>query len=202
MSARRKTEPPTIEVKQLSINEIDLGIKRLRRRIEEVKSLDPQKVSHDDARVSTVETNIREAIREVFGQNSPEFKDHEYHEIWHGGYNMGDNEYDLQRKFAEGIPQTVLMLEGLISRLEEKREDLSDLTQNATISQVTKPSGTTRRIFLVHGHDKEAKQTVARFLEKLELEPVILQERPNEGRTIIEKFGAVRLAHSPQGATG
>jgi len=29
---------------------------------------------------------------------------------------------------------------------------------------------------------------VARFLEKLGLKPVILQEQPNEGRTIIEKF--------------
>ena len=29
---------------------------------------------------------------------------------------------------------------------------------------------------------------MARFLENLELEPVILQEQPNEGRTIIEKF--------------
>ena len=29
---------------------------------------------------------------------------------------------------------------------------------------------------------------VARFLEGLELKPIILQEQPNEGRTIIEKF--------------
>lgn len=32
------------------------------------------------------------------------------------------------------------------------------------------------------------KETVARFLSKLELEPVILHEQPNRGRTIIEKF--------------
>jgi predicted nucleotide-binding protein len=46
----------------------------------------------------------------------------------------------------------------------------------------------TREVFLVHGHDGEAKEAVARFLEKLGLKAVILHEQPNEGRTIIEKF--------------
>ena len=45
-----------------------------------------------------------------------------------------------------------------------------------------------RKVFLVHGRDVAAKESVARFLEKLGLEPVILAERPNGGRTIIEKF--------------
>lgn len=45
-----------------------------------------------------------------------------------------------------------------------------------------------RRVFVVHGHDSEVKETVARFLEKLGLEPVILHEQPSQGRTIIEKF--------------
>ncbi len=45
-----------------------------------------------------------------------------------------------------------------------------------------------RRVFVVHGHDDGLKETVARFLTKLDLEPVILHEQPNRGRTIIEKF--------------
>jgi predicted nucleotide-binding protein len=51
-----------------------------------------------------------------------------------------------------------------------------------------KPSS--RRVFVVHGHDDGLKETVARFLTKLDLEPVILHEQPNRGRTIIEKFEA------------
>jgi predicted nucleotide-binding protein len=50
------------------------------------------------------------------------------------------------------------------------------------------PVGTSRRVFVVHGHEEGVKETVARFLGKLELEPVILHEQPNRGRTIIEKF--------------
>ena len=44
------------------------------------------------------------------------------------------------------------------------------------------------KVFVVHGQDKGAKEEVARFLEKLELKPIILHEQPNIGRTLIEKF--------------
>jgi len=44
------------------------------------------------------------------------------------------------------------------------------------------------KIFVVHGYNEAIRETVARFLEKLGLQPVILHEQPNKGRTIIEKF--------------
>ena len=47
---------------------------------------------------------------------------------------------------------------------------------------------TTNKVFVVHGHDNAAKHELARFLERVELEAVILHEQPNQGRTIIEKF--------------
>jgi predicted nucleotide-binding protein len=51
---------------------------------------------------------------------------------------------------------------------------------------VAKPRS--RRVFVVHGHDDGLKETVARFLSKLDLQPVILHEQPNRGRTVVEKF--------------
>jgi predicted nucleotide-binding protein len=45
-----------------------------------------------------------------------------------------------------------------------------------------------RKVFVVHGHDNEAKEQVARFLERIGLEPIVLHEQPNSGQTIIEKF--------------
>jgi hypothetical protein len=48
--------------------------------------------------------------------------------------------------------------------------------------------GDTRKVFLVHGHAEEPKQAVAAFLRSGGLEPIILHEQPNEGKTIIEKF--------------
>jgi len=47
---------------------------------------------------------------------------------------------------------------------------------------------TANHIFIVHDTDEAAKETVARFIERLPLEVVILHERSNQGRTIIEKL--------------
>ena len=43
-------------------------------------------------------------------------------------------------------------------------------------------------IFVVHGHDNEMKLDVTQTLEKLDLAPVILHEKPNNGQNIIEKI--------------
>ena len=45
-----------------------------------------------------------------------------------------------------------------------------------------------RRLFLVHGRNEPAKRLVQAFLEQAGLEVVVLADRPNRGRTIIEKF--------------
>ena len=43
-------------------------------------------------------------------------------------------------------------------------------------------------VFIVHGHDETAKFAVARFVERLDLDAIILNEQPSESLTIIEKF--------------
>lgn len=50
----------------------------------------------------------------------------------------------------------------------------------------TKPMANS--VFLVHGHDEATKEKVARFLEKIGLEVIILHEKVSQGMTIIEKF--------------
>ena len=46
----------------------------------------------------------------------------------------------------------------------------------------------TNKVFIVHGHNQAVKLEVARFIEHLKLEPIILHEQTNLGQTIIEKF--------------
>jgi predicted nucleotide-binding protein len=88
--------------------------------------------------------------------------------------------------FIAGIPQTINMLEGLIARLEEKRQDA--IVGQTTPSILGGETPDTHSVFIVHGHDEAAKESVARFLERLKLMPIILHEQPNQGRTVIEKF--------------
>lgn len=44
------------------------------------------------------------------------------------------------------------------------------------------------KVFIVHGHDVLAKTEIARFIEQLGFEAIILSEQPNVGKTIIEKI--------------
>ncbi len=124
MARRRRAEPAGIVVKAFAAEEIERGIGKLSRRIDDVRQLQEGEIRFDDAAKTNVERDIRETVRDVFGPQSPEFDDHEHHRIWHGGYGMYDTDAGLQEKFGAGIPQTITMLEGLVGRLEEKREDL------------------------------------------------------------------------------
>ncbi len=44
------------------------------------------------------------------------------------------------------------------------------------------------KVFIVHGHDNETKQEVARFIESIGLETIILHEQASRSMTIIEKI--------------
>jgi predicted nucleotide-binding protein len=46
----------------------------------------------------------------------------------------------------------------------------------------------TNRVFIVHGRDRGPVEACARLLREQGLEPVILDEQPTRGRTLIEKF--------------
>lgn len=66
-----------------------------------------------------------------------------------------------------------------------RQEPLLELTTKARSSVAN------RKVFVVHGRDSAMKETVARFLERVGLQPVILHEQPNKGRTLFTKFQEV-----------
>jgi predicted nucleotide-binding protein len=66
---------------------------------------------------------------------------------------------------------------------ENTRSDSANGSMNSIES---KPKG--NKVFIVHGHDNEAKQEVARTLEKAGFEAIILHEQADGGLTIIEKI--------------
>ena len=56
------------------------------------------------------------------------------------------------------------------------------------IREETPLSISNQDVFIVHGHDTEMKQTVARFIERIGLSAIILHEQPNQGRNLLKKF--------------
>lgn len=70
----------------------------------------------------------------------------------------------------------------LLSEAKEKIDNPVLITEN----QKEKIDKT--KVFIVHGRDSEVKLEVARFIEKMGFEPIILHEQASEGMTIIEKI--------------
>ncbi len=68
--------------------------------------------------------------------------------------------------------------------------DYKNFVQSKGSTETMLKTPFSRKIFIVHGHDDGARETVARFLERIGLEAVILHEQANQGRTIIEKVVA------------
>jgi predicted nucleotide-binding protein len=48
--------------------------------------------------------------------------------------------------------------------------------------------GTRKKVFVVYGHDEDAKTQLEAMLRRWDLEPLILDQLPSEGQTIIEKL--------------
>lgn len=74
------------------------------------------------------------------------------------------------------------------------RADVEDLVASlpiaASVVDSPKENKKSRRVFVVYGHDEGSREAVARFLHQLGFEPIVLHERANEGRTVIEKVEA------------
>lgn len=81
-------------------------------------------------------------------------------------------------------------LQGTVARaggLSDQRRAASDTVPNGPDGKAIETHDT-KKVFVVHGHDNAAKEEAARFLTRLDLQPIILHEQPSGGRTVIEKF--------------
>lgn len=105
---------------------------------------------------------------------------------------MSYNDYEHDEYGASKLSNQVKILHSCIDQLETEIE----LSQYVSHMEVTRhPQPNSNQVFVVHGHNAGVKESVARFLEKLDLEPIILHEKPNAGRTIIEKFSDYSNVH-------
>jgi predicted nucleotide-binding protein len=91
--------------------------------------------------------------------------------------------------FTEARMGGLATAEGFLqSRINELIEDLQEHQAEQQFVSKAEVAKDTRKVFVVHGHDHGSKESVARYLSRLGLEPVILHEQADQGRTIIEKF--------------
>lgn len=92
----------------------------------------------------------------------------------------------VETPYTRALKSAASALKSMIDEIEEYWED-EDQTLDSSSTQRDEQKDRSK-VFVVHGRDDGARQAVARFIEKLDLEPVILDEQADKGRTIIEKF--------------
>ncbi len=161
------------------------AIERLQKVLNEIPAL--MKLGQGSDKFEKWRRNTRVAIENTFLNESRKMKD--FSKISYSPtvvFTGSNTDHEFQRAYVRGLGTAKARLESMIEEIEEYWED----ENQASITPISQDDGSTNtnEIFIVHGRDNETKETIARFLERLDIKPVILHEQPNQGRTIIEKF--------------
>lgn len=151
-----------------------IDAEKIQKYLKEIDALIKNHCTAGDIAFQTWRNNVEILIARKFGQDSLEHK--KFNRV--SFFNLRDD-IDQAKVCARGL----LIAKGMLETY------LEDEHGNINIKQPTIPCAkNSKRIFIVHGHDGELKEAVARIIEKQNIEAVILGEKANQGRTIIEKF--------------
>lgn len=90
---------------------------------------------------------------------------------------------DETNRFESFKSRAISQFSGLLTEMNLFLEFSEPAVSTAVQNEIIKD-----KVFIVHGHDDALKIEVARFVENLGLQAIILHEQLNRGRTIIEKF--------------
>ena len=170
-----------------------IAIERLQRVWEEIPALKGEEYSSPKFR--KWQRNTRIAIANTFGAESAHVK--EFEDIVYI-VSIGapvlitpsstiEAQIDNRQSFLNGLSRAESIIASMIDEVEEYWPDDEEAFTTLEMPHMDAPIDT-KKVFIVHGHDHGTRDMVARFIQQIELEPIILQEQPNRGLTVIEKF--------------
>lgn len=193
MATRRKAEPPRSTA--LGIDQLQASLPKLQRRIDDLRAFDVSKVvEYGDHAAEALAKKVDGTLQDVFGRESAEYSDYAVHILYSPMMSFSDHDppiSEVQANYRENINRAIAKFTALKELFEERIADAASAQHLATPETDVgskPPALVSRKVFVVHGHDNGTKEAVARYLQSLDLQPVILHEQPSQGRTIIEKF--------------
>lgn len=146
---------------------------------DEIDKLIQENVTSDSPHFITWRKKTERVLSQIYGKDSNELKDFTDTLFCPLVFSFNEDVQEYVKACADGLTRTKAVFEAYLDELNECDEIADQKEEN-------KEEG--NKIFIVHGHDGELKQGLARLLEKQGLVPVILSEQANNGKTIIEKF--------------
>lgn len=192
MARKPKTsasEPP--QSRALPAEDLRKAVSKIERRIADLESFDVHTITEQfDAKAKALEDKINTTIADIFGHGTVEYKKYDIWSLDTLPHIVGRKYplHEIQAGYQKGVADAIIKLRSLQETLKEKLDDISQVSSSGLQTADFPAIADSRQVFVVHGRDEGAKQAVARFIEKLELIPVILHEQPSEGHTVIEKF--------------
>jgi hypothetical protein len=123
-------------------------------------------------------------LKRIFGEESDYIADFKKISFIYHGYRGFDGVVVPidEETYNSGLEEAKGLLESCLEELEEGGFE-NTINKEAHEEKVARD-----KVFIVHGHDNSAKQEVARFIENIKLDPIILHEKVSSGMTIIEKI--------------
>jgi hypothetical protein len=104
-----------------------------------------------------------------------------------GGVGYPDHAQTFRAYLAKSKEDAIALLRQAVRGLEEEIGDRGDLAAPIEIAPTIISPAHNRKVFVVHGREEGPREAVARFLERLGFQPIILHEQAEQGRTVIEK---------------
>ena len=145
--------------------------------IEDVKSI----TYPEDGRVGQEVLKLKNAAKEIFPDNEEFIKQIDRVTFTPIVISMvDDNDEEFRSALERGKDNLIGIINAMISQVE------TFFPEDEGIEEKKKEVGTD--VFIVHGQDDEMVHAIARVIKNFNLNPIILREQPNNGRTIIEKF--------------
>lgn len=153
---------------------------KLKRIYDEIDTLIEACVTSSTPEFIAWHTRADRFIRNYYG-DGPEFKDFSNEVYGLMVWTSSTGHWDEVQACREGLISTKAKFGVYLEELED--EENSNRKESVEVKNKE-----FSKVFIVHGHNGELKQEVARVLEKQGIEAIILSEQANKGATIIEKF--------------
>lgn len=145
-----------------------------------------KKVDSSSEDFITWKTKIERVITNLYGSDSSEheaFQNTTFSPLVYVGF--GEHSAEDIRCCKNGLIETRARIKAYLEDYENQGLEICD--QGLGISKNIAEMDFSK-VFIVHGHDGELKQKIARILEKQDITPIILNEMVSRGKTIIEKI--------------
>lgn len=157
---------------------------RLKKLIEDTNALIAQDITTSDPEFVAWKTKVTHFIRDRFSEDSMEmtgFSKIRFSTLIWASRTDEEAHNDAVKACRKGLKKTKAILEVYLDETTNEKDNEPECFLTAKTMNNSK-------IFIVHGHDGELKESVARIIEKQGIEAIILSEQANTGKTIIEKF--------------